>query len=54
MLDGSLAAERDAAEVYARMAKTENTRRAFPLPGSGADVAAVLASERGRGLTPER
>jgi hypothetical protein len=24
-----------------------------PLPGSGADVAAFLASERGRGLTPE-
>lgn len=69
VLDGSLAAERDAAEVYARMAKAENTRRAYraavrawcdwcrkrdlpPLPGSGADVAAFLASERGRGLTP--
>lgn len=69
-LDGSLAAERDAAEIYARMAKAENTRRAYcaavrawcdwchkralsPLPGSGADVAAFLASERGRGLSPE-
>lgn len=69
-LDGSLAAERDAAEAYARMAKAENTRRAYraavrawcnwcrsrnlpPLPGSGADVAAFLASERGRGLSPE-
>lgn len=69
-LDGSLAAERDAAEAYARMAKAENTRRAYraavrawcdwcrhrnlpPLPGSGADVAAFLAAERGRGLTPE-
>ena len=69
-LDGSLAAERDAAEAYARMAKAENTRRAYraavrvwcawcarrslaPLPASGADVAAFLASERGRGLTPE-
>jgi len=69
-LDGSLAAERDAAEAYARMAKAENTRRAYraavrawcawcdkrgllPLPAAGADVAAFLASERGRGLTPE-
>ena len=69
-LDGSLAAERDAADAYSRMAKAENTRRAYraavrawcawcqrrnlpPLPGSGADVAAFLASERGRGLTPE-
>ena len=69
-LDGSLAAERDAAEAYARMAKAENTRRAYraavrawcdwcrrrnlpPLPGAGADVAAFLAAERGRGLTPE-
>ena len=68
VLDGSLAAEREAAEAYARMAKAENTRRAYraavrawcewcakrnlpPLPGSGADVAAFLASERGRGLT---
>ena len=69
-LDGSLAAERDAAEAYARMAKAENTRRAYraavrawcdwcrkrdlpPLPGAGVDVAAFLAAERGRGLTPE-
>jgi integrase len=69
-LDGSLAAERDAAAAYARMAKAENTRRAYraavrawcawcdrrglsPLPACGADVAAFLASERGRGLTPE-
>jgi site-specific recombinase XerC len=69
-LDGSLAAERDAAQAYARMAKAENTRRAYraavrawctwcdkrglaPLPAAGADVAAFLASERGRGLTPE-
>ena len=28
VLDGSLAAERDATEVFACMAKTENTRRA--------------------------
>lgn len=69
-LDGSLAAERDAADAYARMAKAENTRRAYraavrawctwcakrnlpPLPAVGADVAAFLASERGRGITPE-
>jgi integrase len=69
VLDGSLTAERDAAETYARMAKAENTRRAYraavrawcdwcmkrglpPLPASGADVAAFLASERGRNLTP--
>jgi integrase len=70
LFDGSLAAEREAAEIFARMAKAENTRRAYraavrawcawclkrnlpPLPGSGADVAAFLASERGRGLSPE-
>jgi integrase len=70
VLDGSLAAEREAAEAYARMAKADNTRRAYraavrawcawcakrdlpPLPASGADVAAFLASERGRGLTPD-
>ena len=69
-LDGSLAAERAAADAYARMAKAENTRRAYraavrawcawcdtrdlpALPAAGADVAAFLASERGRGLTPE-
>jgi hypothetical protein len=67
VLDGSLAAEREAADAYARMAKAENPRRAYraavcawcdkrdltPLPAIGADVAAFLASERGRGLTPE-
>jgi site-specific recombinase XerC len=70
LFDGSLAAEREAAEIFARMAKAENTRRAYraavrvwcawclkrnlpPLPACGADVAAFLASERGRGLTPE-
>lgn len=70
VFDGSLAAEREAAEIFARMAKAENTRRAYraavrawcdwcrrrslpPLPASGADVAAFLASERGRGLSPE-
>ncbi len=70
LFDGSLAAEREAAEIFARMAKAENTRRAYraavrawcawclkrnlpPLPGTGADVAAFLASERGRGLSPE-
>ena len=68
--DGSLATERDAAAAYARMAKAENTRRAYraavrawcawcdkrglpSLPAAGADVAAFLASERGRGLAPE-
>ena len=29
VLDGSLAAEREAAEAYARMAKADNTRRAY-------------------------
>ena len=70
LFDGSLAAEREAAEIFARMAKAENTWRAYraavrawcawclkrnlpPLPGTGADVAAFLASERGRGLSPE-
>jgi len=70
VLDDSLAAEREAAEAYARMAKAENTRRACraavrawcswydrrglsPLPAAGADVAAFLAGERGRNLTPE-
>ena len=68
--DGSLAAERDAAVTYARMAKAENTRRAYraavrawcawcarhdlpPLPAASADVAAFLAGERGRQLSPE-
>jgi site-specific recombinase XerC len=70
VLDGSLAAEREAAETYARMAKAENTRRAYraavrawcawcarhalpSLPAAGADVAAFLAGERGRKLSPE-
>ena len=69
-LDGSVATERDAADAYARMAKAENTRRAYraavrawcawcrkrdlpPLPAAGADVAAFLAGERGRSLSPE-
>ncbi len=47
MLDGSLAAEREAAEAYARMAKAENTWRAYPPrpcgPGaSGAASATAL------------
>ena len=67
--DGSLAGERAAAGTYARLAKAENTRRAYragvrawcawcarhgltPLPASGDDVAAFLAGERGRGLSP--
>ena len=67
VLDGTLDAERQAAEAYARMAKAENTRRAYraavrawcarhdlpPLPATGADVAAFLAGERGRKLSPE-
>lgn len=69
ILDGTLDAERVAAETYARMAKSDNTRRAYraavrawcmwctlhglpPLPASGGDVAAFLAGERGRKLTP--
>lgn len=69
VLDGTLDAERVAADAYARMAKSDNTRRAYraavrawcmwcalhdlpPLPASGADVAAFLAGERGRTLTP--
>ena len=68
--DGTLASERDAAETYRRMAKADNTRRAYraavrawcawcarhelpPLPASGQDVAAFLAGERGRKLSPE-
>ena len=64
------ATERDAADTYRRMAKAENTRRAYraavrawcawcaqhdlpPLPASGQDVAAFLAGERGRKLSPE-
>ena len=70
VLDGTLEAERDAADAYARMAKADNTRRAYraavrawcawclkrglpTLPAAGADVAAFLAGERGRNLSPE-
>ncbi len=70
VLDGTLASERDAADSYRRMAKADNTRRAYraavrawcawcvrhdlaPLPASGQDVAAFLAGERGRKLSPE-
>ena len=70
ILDGTLASERDAADSYRRMAKAENTRRAYraavrawcawcarhdlsPLPACGQDVAAFLAGERGRKLSPE-
>ena len=69
VLDGTLDSERDAADAYARMAKAENTRRAYraavrawcawclkrlpPLPATGADIAAFLAGERGRNLSPE-
>jgi hypothetical protein len=69
VMDGSLAAERDAAEAFRRMAKAENTRNAYrsavrvwcdwctkrdlpPLPACGQDVAAFLAAERRRGMTP--
>ena len=70
VVDGTLASQRDAAETYRRMAKADNTRRAYraavrawcgwcaqhdlpPLPASGQDVAAFLAGERGRKLSPE-
>ena len=70
IVDGTLASEREAAETYRRMAKADNTRRAYraavrawcawcarhdlpPLPASGQDVAAFLAGERGRKLSPE-
>ena len=70
VVDGTLASERDAADTYRRMAKADNTRRAYraavrawctwcarhdlpPLPASGQDVAAFLAGERGRKLSPE-
>ncbi len=70
VLDGTLARERDASDSYRRMAKADNTRRAYraavrawcawcarhelpPLPASGQDVAAFLAGERGRKLSPE-
>ncbi len=67
---GTLTAERDAAVAFQRLAKANNTRRAYraavavwcawcaardvpPLPASGRDVAAFLAGERLRGLSPE-
>ena len=70
VVDGTLASERGAADIYRRMAKADNTRRAYraavrawcgwcarhnlpPLPASGQDVAAFLAGERGRKLSPE-
>jgi len=70
VVDGTLASEREAAATYRRMAKAENTRRAYraavrawcswcakhdlpPLPAAGQDVAAFLAGERGRKLSPE-
>ena len=70
VVDGTLASERDAAETYRRMAKADNTRRAYrsavrawcawcaqhdlpPLPACGQDVAAFLAGDRGRKLSPE-
>jgi integrase len=68
-LDGTLDAERAAATAFQRMAKAENTRKAYraavrawcawctkrnrpALPAAGPDVAAFLAAERHRGLTP--
>ncbi|MGH7084276.1 MAG: site-specific integrase [Acetobacteraceae bacterium] len=68
-LDGTLDAERAAAAAFQRMAKAENTRKAYraavrawcawcttrnlpALPAAGPDVAAFLAAERHRGLTP--
>lgn len=70
VVNGTLASEREAADTYRRMAKADNTRRAYraavrawcawcawhdlpPLPASGQDVAAFLAGERGRKLSPE-
>ena len=70
VVDGTLAGEREAAETYRRMAKADNTRRAYraavrawcswcvlhglcPLPACSQDVAAFLAGERGRKLSPE-
>jgi site-specific recombinase XerD len=70
VVDDTLASERDASDSYRRMAKADNTRRAYraavrawcawcarhdlsPLPASGQDVAAFLAGERGRKLSPE-
>jgi site-specific recombinase XerC len=68
-MDGTLGAERAAAQAYQRMAKAANTRAAYrsavrawcdwcakhelpPLPACGPDVAAFLAAERRRGMTP--
>jgi integrase len=68
-MDGTLGAERAAAQAYQRMAKAENTRKAYrsavrawcdwcakrdlpPLPACGEDVAAFLAAERRREMTP--
>lgn len=68
-MDGTLGAERAAAQAFQRMAKAANTRMAYrsavrvwcdwctkrglpPLPACGADVAAFLAAERQRGMTP--
>ena len=67
--DGSLEAERAAATAFQRMAKADNTRKAYraavrawcawceqrclpALPAASRDVAAFLAAERQRGLTP--
>ena len=67
--EGTLTADRAAADAFQRMAKAENTRKAYragvrawcawceardrpALPALGADIAAFLASERQRGLTP--
>jgi site-specific recombinase XerC len=68
-MDGTLGAERAAAQAYQRMAKAKNTRAAYrsavrawcdwcakrdlpPLPACGQDVAAFLAAERRREMTP--
>jgi integrase len=68
-MDGTLGAEREAAQAYQRMAKAANTRNAYraavrawcdwcsrrdlpALPARGPDVAAFLAAERRRGMTP--
>jgi integrase len=69
VLDGPLAAEHAAAQAFQRMAKADNTCKAYraavrawctwcdsrgrpALPAAGPDVAAFLAAERHRGLTP--
>ena len=68
-MDGTLGAERAAAQAFQRMAKSANTRSAYrsavrawcdwcarrglpALPACGPDVAAFLAAERRRGMTP--